>query len=120
MIDAGGPRQAPGPLDLAPFRSLLRRRLTQVLARSAGVSAQLRKAHGLPEDWEERVLLLKEEAALDGLDPEAHAEIRAILTALDRVDDASYGTCVRCGGFMGEARLRVLPFALTCVSCTAG
>jgi DnaK suppressor protein len=107
-------------MDLAPFRALLRQRLSQVLARNAGVSARLRQAHGLPEDWDERVVLLKEESALDGLDPDARAEIRAIQTALDRIDDGSYGSCARCGGFMGEARLRVLPFALTCVSCTAG
>ncbi|MDP2307237.1 MAG: TraR/DksA C4-type zinc finger protein [Pseudomonadota bacterium] len=65
-------------------------------------------------------MLLEDDAAQEGLDPEARAELRAIRTSLDRIEDGTYGSCARCGAAMGEDRLRALPFALTCVRCSAG
>lgn len=107
-------------MNLAPFRALLRQRLSDVLARNVGVSDHVRRAHGIPADWDERMVLLEDDAALAGLDPEARAEISAIRTSLARVEDGTYGTCARCGVLIGEARLRALPFVLTCVACSAG
>lgn len=45
------------------------------------------------------------------------AELRDIDTALDRIRDGSYGTCIRCGRDIGDARLRANPSALRCIEC---
>jgi RNA polymerase-binding protein DksA len=45
------------------------------------------------------------------------AELRAIDAALARVDEGTYGMCTRCGGDIGEARLRVNPAAERCIAC---
>jgi DnaK suppressor protein len=37
--------------------------------------------------------------------------------ALRRLDGASYGICERCGGPIGEDRLRARPAARTCITC---
>jgi DnaK suppressor protein len=37
--------------------------------------------------------------------------------ALRRLEDGHYGNCFECGGDIGEARLRALPFAVRCRSC---
>lgn len=49
---------------------------------------------------------------------------RSIVTRLDEVDRAlervamgSYGTCVRCGRPIGEARLEARPAASLCIDC---
>jgi RNA polymerase-binding transcription factor len=47
------------------------------------------------------------------------AELRAIDAALARLDDGSYGTCTRCRGEIGEARLRANPAAERCIRCQA-
>ncbi len=101
-------------------RTLLNQRLSDVLARNARVNDRLRRTAALPDDWEERAVLLQDDEVLDGLDAEARAEVAAIRAALLRLEDGSYGVCARCGAPIGEARLRALPFAITCVSCAAG
>jgi RNA polymerase-binding protein DksA len=46
-------------------------------------------------------------------------ELRAIDAALARLEDGSYGLCTRCGGEIGEARLRANPAAQRCITCQA-
>lgn len=37
--------------------------------------------------------------------------------ALARIEDGTYGICVRCGNPIDSARLKVLPYATLCISC---
>lgn len=39
--------------------------------------------------------------------------------AVERLDDGSYGRCVRCGGDIGAERLAALADVTTCVRCAA-
>lgn len=106
-------------MDTAASRALLTQRLTEVLTRHAKVNERLRRAAGLPDDWEERAVQLEDDEVLEGLDAEAREELASIRAALRRLDEGTYGTCARCGNAIGDARLRALPFAITCVSCAA-
>lgn len=45
---------------------------------------------------------------------EALANVEA---ALERIEAGTYGTCVGCGGPVGEARLEAIPAAALCVEC---
>ena len=45
--------------------------------------------------------------------------IYQIDTAVDRLDDGTYGICDECGDEIGVARLRALPHADLCVECKA-
>lgn len=47
-------------------------------------------------------------------------ELRAILMALPRIEEGTYGTCVDCGVDIPAARLIAQPAALTCVACQSG
>lgn len=44
-------------------------------------------------------------------------ELREVEDALARIRDGEYGTCVECGGPIGEERLRAYPTALRCIRC---
>jgi RNA polymerase-binding protein DksA len=44
-------------------------------------------------------------------------ELRSIDAALARFDEGTYGICTRCGGEIGEARLRANPAAERCIAC---
>jgi DnaK suppressor protein len=50
-----------------------------------------------------------------------HAELAAALAAVDaalaRIDDGSYGTCLRCGEPIGRDRLEARPAAEFCIRC---
>ncbi len=44
-------------------------------------------------------------------------ELSATEMALRRIDDGSYGACVRCGDDIPTDRLRAQPLAARCISC---
>jgi DnaK suppressor protein len=47
------------------------------------------------------------------------ATLEEIEAALARLDAGTYGSCVRCGSVIPEERLRMRPFAGTCVPCAS-
>lgn len=49
----------------------------------------------------------------------ATTQRRAVLAALNRVDEGSYGQCVDCGTVVPEGRLEARPEASRCVQCQA-
>ena len=54
------------------------------------------------------------------LSAQARAEVVEIDVALDKIDEATYGTCDRCGKSIPKARLEVIPWAALCVNCKSG
>ena len=63
----------------------------------------------LSTDWE---------AATEPLSEPARRELAEIEAALGRIAQGSYGTCMACGGPMGLQRLRAIPEARYCLSCS--
>jgi DnaK suppressor protein len=51
---------------------------------------------------------------LEGNARELHA---AVLAALSRLDEGTYGTCLRCGQKVGSERLVAMPAAGLCIEC---
>ena len=43
--------------------------------------------------------------------------LRDVVSALQKIDDGSFGSCERCGETIGEKRLEALPFARHCITC---
>jgi RNA polymerase-binding transcription factor DksA len=58
------------------------------------------------------------EAAPEPLPESVRQELREIDAALGRIADGRYGACLACGGPMGLQRLRALPEARYCLSCS--
>ena len=54
---------------------------------------------------------------MSGIDEVLRKEIVAIRNALGRIDNGTYGVCVKCGGKIGKERLKALPTATTCIKC---
>lgn len=58
-------------------------------------------------------------AATPGQMPEERRrELEAVEAALRRITDGSYGTCLACGGPLGLQRIRAIPEAKYCLSCS--
>jgi DnaK suppressor protein len=49
------------------------------------------------------------------LEENATRALRAIDAALARIEDGTYGTCVRCGQPIAPARLEAIPWATLCI-----
>jgi len=43
--------------------------------------------------------------------------LRDVVSALQRIDDGSFGNCERCGEAIADKRLEALPFARYCIDC---
>lgn len=68
-------------------------------------------------DWEELAVEREGDEVLEGEGRAGQAEIAAINAALARIDEGSYGDCVRCGETIVEARLDLLPYTPFCAEC---
>jgi DnaK suppressor protein len=51
------------------------------------------------------------------LDDSEERVLAAIDAALRRIDDGTYGTCLRCGKPISEERLDAMPYAELCIEC---
>ncbi len=45
------------------------------------------------------------------------AQLAEIEAAIARLDDGTYGICIRCGGAVAPERLEALPWAAHCIAC---
>ena len=46
-----------------------------------------------------------------------HGRLNQVLEALERIENGTYGTCVRCRGIIPFERLEVIPETATCINC---
>jgi DnaK suppressor protein len=54
---------------------------------------------------------------LFGLGNGERRQLKDVASALQKLDDGSFGACERCGEIIGEKRLEALPFARYCIDC---
>lgn len=59
----------------------------------------------------------REEEVRSGEEERDEAEVREIASALQRLDDGSFGECVDCGVDIPFARLEAVPSAACCIDC---
>ena len=99
----------------AARKSLLERRLAELGTRLEGIEAELDSPHD--PDWEEQATEREGDEVLEASGRAGQQEIAMIRAALGRVAEGSYGTCVRCGDPIGDARLDLLPWTPVCRRC---
>ena len=99
--------------DLAHFRDVLRAK-----------QAELAKMRGLESIAIERSADVLEEAdyktarelAIAGLNREVTVR-RSVASALLRIQDGCFGTCVHCGSEISKRRLEAVPWTPFCIGC---
>jgi RNA polymerase-binding transcription factor len=95
-------------------------RLSAALDRDFTGIAEAASAPGTDDEHDpEGATLAFERQHTAALLAQARDQIAEIDAALGRLDDGTYGTCVRCGQPVGEGRLAARPAAATCVRCAA-
>lgn len=101
------------------FRKLLleqRRRATEELR--ADTSTALEGGDGVEDLGDMSELDVNRSTALDLADRQTHL-IDEIDAALQRIDDGTYGECMRCGKPIDEERLKAMPTARYDAACQA-
>lgn len=92
-------------------------RLADLTGRLHQIEAEL-EAHANP-DWEEMAAAREADEVLESMGVSGQQEIRMINAALARVENGSYGDCVKCGTKITAERLDVLPYTPFCSHCAA-
>jgi DnaK suppressor protein len=95
----------------------LKMRLSELQTHLAKVHHELHKP--LPADSEDQAIELENQEALEVIENTETTEIHQIETALKRISEGTYGTCAKCGEPIDPRRLKALPTAAKCVSCSA-
>ena len=101
--------------DLAAARARLETHLAELEARRDHIAGDLDEP--LSRDSEEAATELQDDAALEGQSALISREIASVKRALARIDDGTYGECVRCGEEIAEGRLEARPEAALCINC---
>ncbi len=103
--------------DLSKIRQQLEQELSERLARAEQIDNRLRQpGHA---DWEEQAVQRENDEVLETLGVQANQEIVLIKEALHRIDHGTYGQCSRCGKPIATGRLEAMPYATTCIHCSA-
>jgi len=68
------------------------------------------------EEFDRLQQQLNREVAIRNLDRES-ALLKQVQAALNRIEDESFGVCLRCDEEIPERRLRAVPWAAYCVPC---
>jgi DnaK suppressor protein len=68
------------------------------------------------EEFDRLQQQLNREVAIRNLDRESKL-LKDVQAAINRMDDESFGICLRCDEEIPEKRLKALPWAAYCVSC---
>lgn len=101
--------------DVETYEKKLQERLAELNERLQEIE------HDLDEpadtDSEERATERESDEVLEQLGNAGLTEVRMIEAALSRIEDGTYGTCVKCGEDISAERLDVLPHTPMCKNC---
>jgi DnaK suppressor protein len=104
-------------VDPASMRSaLLTERQRAVTELSETVQAPGQMTYGSQAAAASQVFAQQRDLALHD---RSQAQLELVEAALARLDDGTYGDCLRCGSPIAPGRLEALPWAAHCIACQA-
>jgi len=101
--------------DTQTAKARLQAQLAELKTRLAHLETDL--AEPLNPDSSERAIETEDDASLEAQAALVSREIESVARALDRINNATYGRCVRCGEEIAPARLEARPEASFCIKC---
>ena len=103
---------------LKEFRERLMERRDQLLEQLENLEEELAYLdQSRPPEFSEGAQEETAANSLLALNEQERNELADILSALEKMDQDSYGKCERCSKSIGELRLRALPMVRYCISC---
>jgi DnaK suppressor protein len=99
--------------DLANFRDVLTTRQAELMQTRGLESIAIERS---ADELEEADYKTARELAIAGLNREATVR-RSVASALLRIQDGCFGTCVHCGIEISERRLAAVPWTPFCITC---
>jgi DnaK suppressor protein len=101
-------------VDIKEFQRILERKHKDLL--SASSNREEIAIEVTADEMERLQQQLSREVAIRTLDQTSKL-LKSVKAALDRIDDAIFGICLRCEEPIHEKRLKAVPWASHCVTC---
>ena len=103
--------------DTAKAKSRLEAQLAELTGRRDRIVEAL--AEPLNPDFSEQAVEMEDDVPLEGQGALITREIASVQRALTRIENGTYGECVRCGDAIAPKRLEARPEAALCISCAS-
>jgi DnaK suppressor protein len=103
--------------DTAAAKATLEAQLAELEDRLSRIEQDL--AEPADPDSSERAVQMEDDQALEAQAAVISNEIASTRRALDRIEEGSYGECVKCGRQIAEGRLEARPEAALCIECAS-
>lgn len=101
--------------DFTELKAWLENRLGELDARVHKIEDRLDDP--VSKDWEDQAIEREDIEVLEDLGNAGLKEMELVRAALGRIDDGSYGTCLKCGDDISMERLKAVPYAALCRDC---
>ena len=101
--------------DTEATKDRLEAQLAELKERQDRIAQDL--AEPLNADSSEQAVEMEDDVSLESQAALIAREIASVNRALLRVENGTYGECIRCGGEIAPRRLEVRPEASMCISC---
>ena len=99
------------------LKAELEQRRASMQARLNSIKKDVTQEHS--GDSAEQAQERENDEVVDAIGNETRQSLHAIQVALDKIDDGTHGECEKCGGDIGEGRLKAIPAATCCVKCAS-
>ena len=93
----------------------LQDRLAALQSRLSSLKKDATQSHS--GDSAEQAQERENDEVVDAIGNETAQSIRVIQSALERIENGTYGVCDNCGEEIGRPRLEAVPEATRCVAC---
>ncbi|MCX5901501.1 MAG: TraR/DksA family transcriptional regulator [Proteobacteria bacterium] len=94
-------------------------KLRESLLKDIGTNLKTERNPGDREvgDFYDDVDIEKDRQMVYTLGERERAKLNAINSALEKIEDGTYGECEECGEEINKKRLKIIPFAKFCINC---
>ena len=106
---------SPPMSNAAAAKARLEAQLAELHGREKRIAADL--AEPLNRDSSEQAVEMEDDEGLEAEASLVAREKESVKRALARLEDGTYGQCVRCGNEIAGARLEARPEAALCIDC---
>ncbi|WP_180898533.1 TraR/DksA family transcriptional regulator [Martelella soudanensis] len=104
-------------MDVAHYKAVLEARQAEILKRLRRIDDDLGRTRN--PDSAERATEAENDEVLEEFGHVGSDELKALAAALERVEDGTYGICVKCGKPISAERLEAVPQTPFCKACAA-
>ena len=103
--------------NIADAKARLEMQLAELEGRQGRIARDL--AEPLNPDSSEQAIEMEDDVSLEGQAALIAREVASVKRALTRIENGTYGECVRCGAEIAPQRLEVRPEAALCFECAS-